>query len=56
MTTGVPQGLRLSSIFSEIYYQDMFNKLFSEFRDNGLLCRYVDDILYITKEKNYAEQ
>ncbi|XP_032676027.1 telomerase reverse transcriptase-like isoform X2 [Odontomachus brunneus] len=53
---GVPQGLRLSSIFSDIYYQDMFNKLLSQFNNNGLVCRYVDDILYITKEKNYAEQ
>ncbi|XP_014485714.1 PREDICTED: telomerase reverse transcriptase-like [Dinoponera quadriceps] len=54
--TGVPQGLRLSPIFSDIYYQDMCNKLFPKFKSSGLLCRYVDDILFITKEKIYAEE
>ncbi|XP_011141375.2 telomerase reverse transcriptase-like [Harpegnathos saltator] len=54
--TGVPQGLRLSPIFSDIYYQNMFNNLFVQFKNSGVLCRYVDDILYVTKEKNYAEE
>ncbi|XP_025271024.1 telomerase reverse transcriptase-like isoform X2 [Camponotus floridanus] len=53
---GVPQGMRISPIFSEIYYQDMINKIFSAYENNGLLCRYVDDILYITENEHYATE
>ncbi|XP_024868448.1 telomerase reverse transcriptase-like [Temnothorax curvispinosus] len=51
---GVPQGASVSPILSDIYYQHMSEKIFSEYLNNSLLCRYVDDILYITENEHYA--
>lgn len=51
---GVPQGLSTSPILSEIYYQYIMKKMFSEYANNGLLTTYVDDILYITEKEHYA--
>ncbi|KAL6255805.1 hypothetical protein P5V15_013048 [Pogonomyrmex californicus] len=52
---GVPQGIRISSILSDIYYQHMINEKFAEYANNGLLRIYVDDIIYITKSDHYAK-
>lgn len=51
---GVPQGVSISPILSDIYYEHMFKNMFSEYANNDLLCRYVDDILYITRNEHYA--
>ncbi|XP_077265301.1 telomerase reverse transcriptase isoform X3 [Temnothorax americanus] len=51
---GVPQGASVSPILSDIYYQHMSEKIFSEYLNNSLLCRYVDDILYVTENEHYA--
>ncbi|XP_011687788.1 PREDICTED: uncharacterized protein LOC105449984 isoform X2 [Wasmannia auropunctata] len=51
---GVSQGVSTSSILSDIYYQQMIKEQFSEYTKNGLLSTYVDDMLYITDDKNYA--
>lgn len=53
---GVPQGMRVSSILSDIYYQNMFKEIFSVYANNGLMCTYVDDILYITENEHYATE
>lgn len=53
---GVPQGMRISPILSDIYYQDMINEIFPAYENNGFLCRYVDDILYITENEHYATE
>ncbi|XP_072764366.1 telomerase reverse transcriptase-like [Anoplolepis gracilipes] len=53
---GVPQGMRISPILSDIYYQNMFKEKFSVYANNGLLCTYVDDILYITENEHYAAE
>ncbi|CAL1681886.1 unnamed protein product [Lasius platythorax] len=53
---GVPQGMRVSPILSDIYYQNMFKEIFSVYANNGLLCTYVDDILYITENEHYATE
>ncbi|XP_020293911.1 telomerase reverse transcriptase-like isoform X2 [Pseudomyrmex gracilis] len=53
---GVPQGISVSPILSDIYYQHMYQSLFSQYASNGCLCRYVDDILYITDNENYAKK
>lgn len=41
---GVPQGLSISNILAEVYFQGVHNHLASHFED-GLFLRYVDDIL-----------
>ncbi|XP_036143921.1 telomerase reverse transcriptase isoform X2 [Monomorium pharaonis] len=51
---GVPQGAKLSPILSDIYYQDMIKKMFSEYLNHGLLTRYADDILFITQNEKKA--
>ncbi|XP_071560903.1 telomerase reverse transcriptase-like [Temnothorax nylanderi] len=51
---GVPQGASVSPILSDIYYEHMSEKIFSEYLNDSLLCRYVDDILYITENEHYA--
>ncbi|XP_011864763.1 PREDICTED: telomerase reverse transcriptase-like [Vollenhovia emeryi] len=51
---GVPQGAWVSPILSDIYYQYMSKEIFSEYAHNSLLCRYVDDIIYITENEHYA--
>ncbi|XP_011172878.1 telomerase reverse transcriptase isoform X2 [Solenopsis invicta] len=51
---GVPQGASLSPILCDIYYQNMIKEIFSEYLDNGLLYRYVDDMLYMTSNETYA--
>jgi len=53
---GVPQGMPTSSILSDIYYQHMIEKVFPVYASNGLLCTYVDDILYITENERYATE
>ncbi|XP_025075845.1 telomerase reverse transcriptase-like [Pogonomyrmex barbatus] len=53
---GVPQGIRISSILSDIYYQHMINEKFAEYANNGLFdAIYVDDIIYITESDHYAK-
>ncbi|XP_018339322.1 PREDICTED: telomerase reverse transcriptase-like isoform X2 [Trachymyrmex septentrionalis] len=51
---GVPQGLSVSSILSDIYYQHMINDILSEYTNNGLLVKYVDDMLYFTENEHHA--
>ncbi|XP_018050993.1 PREDICTED: telomerase reverse transcriptase-like isoform X1 [Atta colombica] len=51
---GVPQGLSVSSILSDIYYQHMIKEIFSEYMNNGLLVKYVDDMLYFTANEHHA--
>ncbi|KAL6428715.1 hypothetical protein ACFW04_007946 [Cataglyphis niger] len=53
---GVPQGMRISPILSDIYYENMLKEIFFVYKNNGLLCRYVDDILYITENEHYASE
>ncbi|XP_050456410.1 telomerase reverse transcriptase-like isoform X2 [Cataglyphis hispanica] len=53
---GVPQGMRISPILSDIYYENMLKEIFFVYKNNGLLCRYVDDILYITENEHYATE
>ncbi|XP_029169777.1 telomerase reverse transcriptase-like [Nylanderia fulva] len=53
---GVPQGMRVSPILSDIYYQNMFKEMFSVYANNGLMCTYADDILYITENEHYATE
>ncbi|XP_018308700.1 telomerase reverse transcriptase [Mycetomoellerius zeteki] len=54
LKNGIPQGLSVSSILSDIYYQHMIKKIFSEYTDNGLLITYVDDMLYFTESEHHA--
>jgi len=53
---GVPQGMPTSLILSDIYYQHMIEKIFPVYVSNGLLCTYVDDMLYITENERYATE
>lgn len=50
----MPQGTSVSPILSDIYYQHMLKEVFSEYANNNLLCRYVDDIIYITENEHNA--
>ncbi|XP_018360294.1 PREDICTED: telomerase reverse transcriptase-like isoform X1 [Trachymyrmex cornetzi] len=52
--SGVPQGLSVSSILSDIYYQHMIKEIFSEYTNNGFLVKYVDDMLYFTENEHHA--
>lgn len=55
--TGVPQGLPVSPILSDIYYHHMIEEIFSVYPSDGSLCtRYVDDILYVTKSERHATE
>jgi len=56
MKSGVPQGTRVSPILSEFYYRYMLQEKFSDYSVNGCLSMYVDDILYITENEDYAKR
>ncbi|KAL0100133.1 hypothetical protein PUN28_019522 [Cardiocondyla obscurior] len=55
---GVPQGMMLSPILADIYYQYMCKEIFSEYMnsEHGILYRYVDDIIYITDSEYHARK
>ncbi|XP_076638012.1 telomerase reverse transcriptase isoform X2 [Colletes latitarsis] len=53
---GVVQGAILSPILSDIYYNFILHKHMSIFINCGKIIRYVDDILYVTENENFAEQ
>lgn len=48
---GIPQGLSISNVLASIYFMDIDKKL--DTRNDCLYMRYVDDILILTKKKNY---
>lgn len=53
---GIGQGLSLSAVLSEIYYNDMEVQELKKFKNSGSLYRYVDDFLYLTDDKEMAEK
>ncbi len=55
---GIPQGMHLSAILCEIYYNSLDLKHFHDFRQTKkgeIFVRYCDDYLFITPEKDRAE-
>ncbi|XP_049850640.1 telomerase reverse transcriptase-like isoform X1 [Schistocerca gregaria] len=53
---GIPQGGSLSSVLCDLYYADFDHTHMREFLSHGYLFRYVDDYLYVTEDKEWAEQ
>ncbi|XP_044576276.1 telomerase reverse transcriptase-like [Cotesia glomerata] len=53
---GIGQGLPLSAVLSEIYYNDMEVQELQKFKNLGSLYRYVDDFLYLTDNREAAEK
>ncbi|XP_046628901.1 telomerase reverse transcriptase-like isoform X1 [Neodiprion virginianus] len=53
---GIAQGAILSTALCDLYYAHMVETNLSEFKDKGLLCRYVDDFLFATEDKALAER
>ncbi|XP_074095029.1 uncharacterized protein LOC141524826 isoform X1 [Cotesia typhae] len=53
---GIGQGLSLSAVLSEIYYNNMEVQELKKFKNLGSLYRYVDDFLYLTDNKEVAEK
>ncbi|XP_046751616.1 telomerase reverse transcriptase-like [Diprion similis] len=53
---GIAQGAILSTALCDLYYAHMVEANMAEFKDKGLLCRYVDDFLFATEDKDSAER
>ncbi|XP_017882810.2 telomerase reverse transcriptase-like isoform X2 [Ceratina calcarata] len=53
---GVAQGAVLSPILSDIYYSFILNEELAVFSREGELLKYVDDILYLTDNEDFAKQ
>lgn len=51
---GVPQGLSISNILAEVYFEGTHKQLTNQLK-NGLFLRYVDDILIADSEKKDFE-
>lgn len=57
LASGLPQGCCLSSDLCDFYYSKMTSTFLQDFiiNDNGVLLRAVDDLLYISHNKEMAE-
>lgn len=56
---GIPQGMHLSAILCEIYYNSLDIKHFQPFRqtkEGEIFVRYCDDYLFLTPDKERAEE
>ena len=59
ISSGIPQGMHLSGVLSELYYYyvDSINlRDFQQTKDDELYVRYCDDYLFITSSKERAQQ
>lgn len=56
ITKGVVQGFPVSPILSDIYYNFILHQEMSAYLKTGEIIKYMDDILYITKDKMFAKQ
>lgn len=52
---GVPQGLSISNILAEVYFEGTHNQIKNQF-EKGLFLRYVDDILIADSERKDFEK
>ncbi|XP_057324374.1 telomerase reverse transcriptase-like [Microplitis mediator] len=53
---GIGQGVPMSGTLCDFYYSDMVAKEFSKFTESGHLLRYVDDFLFLTEDKELAQE
>ncbi|XP_012253854.2 telomerase reverse transcriptase-like [Athalia rosae] len=53
---GIAQGAILSPILCDIYYANMEETELAQFKNEGSLYRYVDDIIYATENQASAER
>ncbi|XP_057318420.1 telomerase reverse transcriptase-like [Microplitis mediator] len=53
---GIGQGVPMSGTLCDFYYSDMMAKEFSKFTESGHLLRYVDDFLFLTEDKELAQE
>ncbi|XP_034940163.1 telomerase reverse transcriptase-like isoform X2 [Chelonus insularis] len=53
---GVGQGLPMSALLCDLYYENMLEKELSKFKEDGYFFRYVDDFLYLTKSEDAAKR
>ncbi|KAF3421405.1 hypothetical protein E2986_07580 [Frieseomelitta varia] len=56
ITKGVVQGSPISPILSDIYYNFILHKEMSAYLNAGEIIKYMDDILYVTKNETFAKQ
>ncbi|KAL2711940.1 telomerase reverse transcriptase-like isoform X1 [Vespula squamosa] len=55
LNKGILQDMILSNIFSNTYYNYIYYQRLFEFMQSGILFRYIDDTLYLSENREFAE-